>query len=571
MYKEIDLILKRYNYNSKKLLQILLDVQEISIKNNISQSVAIYIAEALDISLSQIDAMVNFFSVLSTSPRGKNIIRVCKSTSCMVNGHKNLLDIIKKELDIKIGETTKDSLFTLETTECIGACDKAPAFKINNKVYGNLCESKIKDILRSYKTIEHEKSVHFLSRNFGKYNSEHISEYIATGGFENLKEIFDQSKQKTIDKIKSSGLRGRGGAGYPTGKKLMQAKSVKGDRKILICNADEGEPGTFKDRQIIEKDPFHILEGMIITGYLINATDGYIYIRHEYNHLHRKLKYVIEKAREAGFLGKNILDSGFDFDIKVFSGAGSYVCGQGGALIESMEGKVGYPRTKPPYTKVKGLDQLPTLVINVETLATIASILNIGLEEFKKYGTKKSPGTKLISISGNVVNPGVFEVPFDITINEIINDLAKGSNKGDIKFIQIGGASGSLMPKKDFDLKLCYDELKDKGYGIGSGAIIVCNEDQRIIDYLETVYNFFEHESCGKCTPCREGSHIIAKNIRKYAKGEVDFDKFLEMKDIALKVKDSALCGLGQTSSTALVSALKHFENELRQEGDLDG
>lgn len=568
----IDKILSKHNYNESKLLQILLEVQDESETNHVSEEQALYISEALNVSLARTSGVISFFSVLSSEPRGKNIIRVCKSTACMVNGHEDLLVFLMNELGINIGETTKDGVFTLETTECIGACDISPAFKIGKKVFGNLTKSRIEEVLNTYRLKNETVKPKLLSRNFDVYNPDSLTEYKAIGGFKTLKTVLDMDAEKVIEEISLSGLRGRGGAGYPTGKKLSQAKSVKGDRKVLICNADEGEPGTFKDRQFIEHDPYQLIEGVIVTSFVTDVTEAYIYIRHEYNHLHRRLIRAIEKCEEEGILGKDIFGSGYDLTLNVISGAGAYICGQGGALIESMEGKVGYPRTKPPYTKQKGLHQLPTLVINVETLVTINTILDVGVDEYLKFGTEKSPGTKLISISGNINNPGAYEVPFGMTIKEIIDDLAGGiKGEGYEKFLQIGGASGPLMPAKDFNIKFCYDALNESAYDVGSGAIVVCDEDQKVSKYLRTVYNFFEHESCGKCTPCRESSHIIAKTLRSFCEGNISFEDLTKLEYTANQMADAALCGLGRTAPTALLSAFKHFEDELREEAGIRG
>ena len=556
-------ILEKYQRDATNLLPVLLEVQEMHPENYVSEEIAIYIAKYLDITIGKVAAAISFFSALSDKPRGKNIIRVCKSTACMVNDSDNLLNILKNELGVSVGETTEDSVFTLEQTECIGACDVAPAFKINQNVYGNLTKNKIIEIITDYRENESNLHTRVISKNFKKYNPESLTEYKALGGFKALEESLKKSHESIIKSIDLSGLRGRGGAGYPTGKKLRQAKAPKNDRKVIICNADEGEPGTFKDRQFIEHDPFKIIEGMIITGFVIDATEGYIYIRHEYNHLHRRLHNVIERARKAGLLGENILDSGFNFDLKVFSGGGAYICGEGGALIESMEGKIGYPRVKPPYTKQCGLEQLPTLVINVETLCSIATILDYGPEKYIKHGTKASPGTKLISLSGNVNKPGAFEVEFGMTINEIIEKLGRGiKDQHEVKFIQLGGASGPMIPKKDFDVKLCYDDLKSRGYAMGSGAIVVCDENQSIIEYLKNVYEFFEHESCGKCTPCREGNHLIVDRLDTILKGKGTQKDLDTIKRLALHMKDSSFCGGGKTAPTALLSAFKHFSED---------
>lgn len=561
--KKVDEILSKYHHDKTNLLPILIETQDSHPQNYVSEKTSMYIAKKLGISLAKVAAAISFFSALSKKPRGNNIIRVCKSTACMVNNHENLVDILTEELGINVGQTTDDGVFTLEQTECIGACDRAPAFKVNKKVYGNLSKNKIIEILTAYKEEKEPVVEQVISKNFAKYNPESLTEYISVGGFNGLKKAFEMSHEEIIQEVEKSGLRGRGGAGYPTGKKLRQAKAPKNDRKIIICNADEGEPGTFKDRQFVEHDPFKILEGMIIAGFVADANEGYIYIRHEYNHLHRRLHNVIERARKGGYLGDNILDSGFDFDIKVFSGGGAYICGEGGALIESMEGKIGYPRVKPPYTKQCGLHQLPTLVINVETLCSMATIIDFGASEYAKLGTKASPGTKLISVSGNVNKPGAYEVEFGITMNEIIENLGKGvkSNKK-AKFIQIGGASGPLIPKEDFNTKLCYDELWSKGYDIGSGAIVVCDENQSVIKYLKNVYEFFEHESCGKCTPCREGHHLLVEHLDALLTGNGTQEDIDTLKRLASHMKDSAFCGLGKTAPNPLMTAFDHFNEE---------
>lgn len=578
---EVCEILEKFQKDSTNLLPILLEVQEMHPQNYIPEEIAVFIAKYLGITIGRVAAAISFFSALSSKPRGKNIVRVCKSTACMVNNGENLLNILKNKLGVSIGETSDDGLFTLESTECIGACDVAPAFKINENVYGNLTDDKIDEIINSFQSgmkpksylsdsftkseeMKNSFSSNIISKNFKNYNPESLVEYKNLGGFKALEKSFQMTHDSILESIDLSGIRGRGGAGYPTGKKLRQAKAPKNERKVIICNADEGEPGTFKDRQFIEHDPFKIVEGMIITGNVIDATEGYIYVRHEYNHLHRRLHNVVSEARKAGLLGKNILGSGYDFDIKVFSGGGAYICGEGGALIESMEGKIGYPRVKPPYTKQCGLEQLPTLVINVETLCTIATVLDYGPEKYAKHGTKASPGTKLISLSGNVSQPGAFEVDFGITINDIIENLGKGvKDHKNAKFIQLGGASGPIIPQKDFDVKLCYDDLKNRGYQMGSGAVVVCDDDQSVVKYLKNVYEFFEHESCGKCTPCREGNHLIVDRLETILKGEGTQKDLDTIKRLALHMQDSSFCGGGKTAPTALLSAFNHFSEEL--------
>lgn len=408
------------------------------------------------------------------------------------------------------------------------------------------------------------KSVSMLTEFFGHYDPMSIDEYIKLGGFEALKSITKAEKTTTIETIKDSGLRGRGGAGYPTGIKLEQSAAVPGDQKVVICNADEGEPGTFKDREFLKLDPFKVIEGMIMCAFLMGGTKGYMYIREEYKHLHHISINAVEQARSKGFLGEDILGTGMNFDIRVFSGAGAYVCGEGGALIESIEGKQGKPRRKPPYTKERGLWQLPTLVINVETLAAMPTIINHGAAEYASMAYGNSKGTKVISLSGKVNNPGAYEVVFGTTFNEIINNLGGGMRDGSTpNFLQVGGASGPIVPADKFDLKLCYQELQENGFDVGSGAIVVADQTTSLPEYLHTVYEFFEDESCGKCTPCREGNRQIVKLINNIFRGEGgqnDLDLAIRY---ATHMKESSFCGLGKTAPAPLLTAVKSMHNSI--------
>ena len=411
------------------------------------------------------------------------------------------------------------------------------------------------------------KTINVLSKNFKKYNPSFLEDYIKIGGLETFKACLKRDKDDIIEDIKKSGIRGRGGAAYPTGKKLEQSAEVQGDRKVIICNADEGEPGTFKDRQFLEFDPMIVIEGMMITAYATNATEGYLYVREEYSHLHDIARDLLKQLKEAGYLGKNILGTDFSLNLSLFSGAGAYVCGEGGALIESIEGKVGYPRSKPPYTKQCGLYQLPTLVINVETLAAITASLDYGIENYAKLGTKKSPGTKIISVSGKVNKPAAFEIEFGITFNEVIDDLCGGMKDGaEPYFLQIGGASGPIIPAKYFNLAICYDELWEYGFDVGSGAIVVVDRSTKLTEYLEAVYHFFNHESCGKCTPCREGNMQIAHCMSRFTANEGTLYELIQIEKYANNMKECSFCGLGKTSPTPFLTGLKHYRTAFEEE-----
>ncbi|MCT4595206.1 MAG: SLBB domain-containing protein [Anaeromicrobium sp.] len=403
-----------------------------------------------------------------------------------------------------------------------------------------------------------------ITENFDKYHYKNIDEYIEIGGFHALKKAIHNGADYVISQIKLSGLRGRGGAAFPTWKKWHIGHNRKADRKFVFCNADEGEPGTFKDRELLKKDPYKIIEGMTISAFVNGANEGYIYIREEYSYLHDNFREAIEIAENHGYLGKDILNSGFDFSIKVFSGAGAYVCGENSSMIESMEGKAGRPRIKPPRIGEVGYLNKPTLVNNVETLACVTTILKHGAEEYARYGTESSTGTKIISLCGNIKRPGVYEIPFGITLKEIIYDVGGGVEKdGKVKFLQLGGASGAILPRDLLETKYSYEDLDANGFPIGSGSILVADETQSIVKFLEAIEDFFYHESCGKCTPCREGKRQISKILRKISAGEGTMDDLNNIEKIANVMKHASFCGLGQTAPTALLSAIKYFSPEL--------
>lgn len=404
------------------------------------------------------------------------------------------------------------------------------------------------------------KAVSFLTENFFRYDPLSIKSYLAIGGFSALKKALTMDGEDIASMISRVNVLGRGGAAYPMGKKWSQARAVKGEHKVVICNADEGEPCTFKDRELIKNDPFNLIESMIIAGYTVNAQDGYIYLREEYRHLRKYLQNAIYEAKEYGFLGDNILNSGLSFNIHLYSGAGAYVCGEGTALIRSIEGKAGRPRMKPPFMKVSGLFALPTCMNNVESLSTVPHLLLDTEDVYFNYGKKPAIGTKLISVAGNVKKPGVFEIPFGITVREIIDDLAGGLLDGEkLQLIQFGGASGKISDSRILDVPYTYDDLKENGVSIGSGAILVIDKRTSVLDFLQTTQKFFCHESCGQCTPCREGNLHILKILDKIADETATQQDILLMRKIAKIMSISSLCGLGEAAENALLSAMNIF------------
>lgn len=403
--------------------------------------------------------------------------------------------------------------------------------------------------------------VRFITQNFDKYDPMSIDAYLAIGGFSALKKAVLMNGEDIAAIISAAKVKGRGGAAYDMGRKWSQARAVKGDHKLTICNADEGEPCTFKDREIIRRDPFNLIEGMIIGAYTVRAQDGYIYLREEYRHLRSRLKNAIRQAEERGFLGDDILGiPGFNFHIHLYSGAGAYVCGEGTALIRSIEGKAGRPRMKPPFIKVSGAFALPTCVNNVESFAIVPHLLLDRENVYLKCGSGESIGTKLVSVGGNVRRPGVYEIPFGTPVREIIYGLAQGIPDGHaLRLIQFGGASGKITDSRILDVPYTYDDLKAAGVTVGSGAILVIDERTSVLDFLRMTQAFFSHESCGQCTPCREGNAHQKLLLEKLARGEATSEDIALMKKIGGIMERASLCGLGETAQAALLSAMEVF------------
>jgi len=409
------------------------------------------------------------------------------------------------------------------------------------------------------------KTVSFITENFGKYDPNSINSYLEIGGFTAVKKALSMSSGEIIDITKKAAVKGRGGAAYDTGRKWAQAASVPGDNKVVICNADEGEPCTFKDRSILSKDPFRLIEGMIIAGYTVGAQNGYIYLREEYRHLNPMIKNAIKQSMEKGFLGNNIQGTNFNFIFTLATVRGAVVCVEDLTLIKLTECKSGRPMSKPPCIKECGSFQLPTLVNNVETLAIAAAILQNCVDEYLKYGTEQSPGTKIISLAGNVNKPGSYEIPFGLTLREIIYDIGGGITDGnELKLFQLGGASGKIGPASIIDTPYTYEDLHKVGLVVGSGGILVVDNRTRVIDFIKSIQDFFIHESCGKCTPCREGNRQISKIIDRFVAGNPHTDDLHTAERFANIMSNCAFCGLGETAQSALLSAIKYFPEEFK-------
>lgn len=400
-------------------------------------------------------------------------------------------------------------------------------------------------------------------RNVGRIDPESIDDFFAVEGGQAFATALQMTPELVVEVVKASGLRGRGGAGFPAGIKWDAVRRASGTKKYVICNADESEPGTFKDRVIMEGDPFTIIESMLIAAYAVGANEGYIYIRGEYRLALERIQNAINQARDYGVIGKDIFGTGFDFDLHIHAGAGAYICGEETALLESIEGGRGEPRVKPPYPTTHGLWGCPTLINNVETFANIPPIILYGSDWFRSYGTPSSPGTKVYTILGNVNNTGLIEVPMGITLREVINIYGNGLKQGQFKFAQTGGSSGSIVPASLQDTPMDFDSYSKMGVALGSGALLICDESNCIVDSVRVLTRFFQVECCGKCVPCRVGTDQTWKILTAISEGRGSMEDIAHLEWLCSGMESLSNCGLGQTAGTPIRNMLDHFRAEL--------
>ena len=514
-------------------------------------------------------------------------VLICGGTGCKSAGSKEVQLAFSRAIEAK---GLSDEVMVVETG-CHGFCEHGPlvivypegtfycqvkAEDVEEIVESHLFKGRIVERLLYHEPLTHESIPNYSEINFykkqhrlvlencGAINPEQIEEYIAVGGYEALaKAVTTMSPEDVIEEIKKSGLRGRGGGGFPTGMKWQFAKASVSDKKYVICNADEGDPGAFMDRSVLEGDPHKILEGMAVCGYAIGADEGYIYVRAEYPLAIKRLRIAIEQAEAMGLLGENIFGSGFSFKLHIKEGAGAFVCGEETALMASIEGKRGMPRPRPPFPAVAGLWGKPTNINNVETFGNVAAIITNGADWYAGFGTEKSKGTKVFALTGKINNTGLAEVPMGITMREIIYDIGGGINGGKkFKAVQIGGPSGGCLPESMLDLSIDYDSLTAAGAMMGSGGLGVMDEDTCMVDVAKFFLNFTQSESCGKCTPCREGTKRMLEVLTRITEGQGREGDIELLEELARNIKETALCGLGQTAPNPVLSTLKYFRHE---------
>ena len=517
----------------------------------------------------------------------KSYVLICGGANC-TSAHK---DEIVKKMKRKIKEVGLETEVQVLPKGCFGLCEEGPIFvvypegvfyshvqvsDINEIVVEHLLNRRIverllykgivgKNIVTSLNDSKiYKNQTRIVLKNCGVINPENIDEYIAYDGYKALgKVLTEMTSEEVVEVIRKSGLRGRGGGGFPTGLKWSFAAKAEGKQKYVLCNADEGDPGAFMDRSVLEGDPHSVIEAMAIAGYAIGGSQGYIYIRAEYPLAIKRLEIAIEQAREYGLLGENIFDSGFDFDVELRLGAGAFICGEETALIASIEGERGMPRNKPPFPAIKGLWGMPTILNNVETYANISQIILKGVDWFRSIGTEKSPGTKVFALGGKICNTGLVEIPIGTKLREIIFDIGGGIPNGKkFKAVQTGGPSGGCITSDHLDVEIDYESLIELGSMMGSGGMIVMDEDNCMVDIARFFLDFTVDESCGKCTPCREGTKRMLEILEKITTGNGEAEDLVKLEKLAYIIKDTSLCGLGQTAPNPVLSTLKYYKDE---------
>ncbi len=573
-------ILKRYPQKRSALLPLLHLVQEEW--GYLSPEALEEVANLLEMRPTDVWEVASFYTMFHFRPMGRCHIEVCHNLSCSLLGAESLLDHVKERLQIREGETTPDGRFSLGRAECLAACDAAPMVQINGYHYGPLDRSQLEQLLVTIERGEFPKEYKYqataappsnrertsgeiLHRNLrdSSYDGS-IEAYLARGGYQATAKVLREHRPpEIVELVKRSGLRGRGGAGFPTGVKWGFIPQDRGVPKYILCNADEGEPGTFKDRQLLERDPHQVIEGIIISSFAIGGETSYIYLRGEFLEAATILDLALQEAYARGFLGKNILGTDFNLDVYLHRGAGAYICGEETALIESLEGKRGEPRIRPPFPAVKGLYQCPTAVNNVETLCNIPHIILRGPEWYASLGTAKSTGTRIFSVSGHVRYPGNYEIPLSATLRELIFEHAGGMRDGrKIKAIIPGGSSAPVLTPEHLDVGLDFESLAAAGSMGGSGAVIVMDDTTCMVKVGEVINRFYHHESCGQCTQCREGTAWLHQILKRIEEGRGRVADLEILKDVCRNMKGQTICVLSDSAAMPTESYLRHFQEE---------
>src|ERR1700694_1324065 len=548
----------------------------------VSDEMIAELGRRLELNNVQIEETLAYYSMLHRKPWGKHHVQICTNVACMLKGGNELLDRAKKRLEIGHKETTADGVFSLEEVECIGACTGAPAMQVNYDFYENLTVERTTQIFEALEAgrkpqtstpitgsvkERHPAEVPVISRLFGVKDSHKLEVYLAHDGYKGMaRALKELTPEQVVDEVKKSNLRGRGGAGFPTGMKRRFVPKESAKPKYILCNADESEPGTCKDRPLMEMMPHQLIEGVVIAGRAVGSHQGYIYVRGEYRYVLDILDEAIEEAYMAGYRRKNILGSGFDFDLVTHTGAGAYECGEESALMESLEGKRGYPRIRPPFPAVVGLYGSPTVINNVETLSSAPEILRRGGEWYAGLGSPKNGGTRLFCISGHVNKPGIYELPMGFPLRQMIEDVAGGMrNERKLKAIIPGGSSCPLLTAEEIDINMDYDSVAKAGSMLGSGGLVVIDEDTCMVDLARRIMHFYAHESCGWCIPCREGTGWLMKTLDRFHSGGGRAEDIPMIGELSKNMLGKTFCPLGDAAALPTISIVKKWQQEFEQ------
>lgn len=557
MQQFIKRIVQENEFKPTRLLKILHAVQAKYL--HIPKEAIEQLASLLSIPRTQIQNVIEFYSFFHLEPRGKYDILISSSITDLMVGQAELINYFSEKLGVKIGEVRADGVVSLNNTSCTGMCDQSVAGLVNGYAITKLTKARIDEIVEN---VNKQLSLENWSRDLFEVQDNILKPDLLlnqkpTHGVA-INATFARGLQETLTEVEKSGLRGRGGAGYTTAWKWKFCSEDEGTcdieaqrekQRYIVCNADEGEPGTFKDRVILNSYADSVFEGMTVAAAIVGATQGFIYLRGEYLHLYEKLEGILQTRREANLLGKNILQKGFDFDIEICLGAGAYICGEESALIESLEGKAGIPRNRPPYPVTSGYLGKPTSVNNVETFLAATNIAIHGGEWFANFGTAKSKGTKILSISGDCERAGIYEYPFGTTIQTILNDCGAT----DVLGVQVGGPSGTFISNEEFERKIAFEDLAT------GGSFIVFNNSRNILDIVHNFSHFFAHESCGFCTPCRVGTSLLKKQVDKIVEGHGSAGDIVALEELCQLIKNYSHCGLGQTAANPVLTTLERY------------
>jgi [NiFe] hydrogenase diaphorase moiety large subunit len=571
-------VLEKYSRDKTRLMDMLIDIQlEFGY---ISRESITHIAQELKMSEVDVEQTISFYHFFSMKPTGKFSIFLNNSAVANMMGRYEVAETLERETGIKFGEVTTDGLIGLYETSCIGMNDQEPAAIINNHIFTKLTPFRVKEIIRDIREGKKVGDMYSASYGDGANRDDSVKTVVSNNirkigpildpnykVGEAIKKIVNMTPEEVIMEIKNSNIRGRGGAGFPTGLKWEFCRNAKGDRRYIFCNADEGEPGTFKDRVILTELPRLLFEGMVVSGYAVGAEEGILYIRYEYKYLQEYLEKILQGARDKNYLGKNILGKkDFNFDIRIQFGAGAYVCGEESALIESAEGKRGEPRDRPPFPVEKGYLDQPTVVNNVETLCAVVKVILNGGEWYRSFGTSESTGTKLLSVSGDCRFPGVYEVVWGFSVNDILDMV--GAAEKNVQAVQVGGPSGSLIGANEFSRILGYEDLAT------GGSLIIFDKTRDLIsDIVLNFTEFFIEESCGSCSTCRILPTILKQKVEKILNARGVLQDLKDLDDWGKTLKASR-CGLGQTAANPILTSLKNFrhlyEEKIQKSKDFD-